>query len=220
MKKVLLLALTGMLAFQGLYAQAQPPFWQDVQTIKHYDEMYTPPANPILFIGSSSIRKWNDLEWTFSPLVVINRGIGGAVINDVTYYLNDIVFPYHPRQLVIYVGENDIVDKNVTADTILARTKLLISAIRARLPETPITYISIKPSPSRDEFMQKATDANALLKTYLAQEKNITFVDVFSLMIDAAGHSRPELFVEDMLHMNRKGYMIWWNAVRPTLIKN
>src|SRR6187402_1967640 len=125
----------GLCCTDLAHAQARPPFWDDVQTIKYYDKMYEPPANPIVFVGSSSIRKWNDAERTFAAYSVMNRGIGGAVTNDITYYLDDIVFPYHPRQIVIYVGENDLPQETATADTVLARTKVLIGRIRARLPE-------------------------------------------------------------------------------------
>jgi lysophospholipase L1-like esterase len=38
-------------------------------------------------------------------------------------------------------------------------------------------------------------------------------------MLSKDGKSRPELFVKDMLHMNKQGYAIWENAVRPYLIK-
>ena len=201
----------------GSRAQEKPAFWDDVQAIKRYDAMYQPPANPILFVGSSSIRKWNDLERTFASYVVMNRGIGGAVTNDITGYLEDIVFAYHPRQIVIYVGENDLTQKETTADSVLERTKRLLTAIRARMPEVPILYISMKPSPSRDQFREKCKQANALIRDYLKGQQRMEYIDVFSKMLDKDGNSRPELFVQDMLHMNAKGYAIWRAAVEPRL---
>lgn len=218
MKKLLLLVFL-IIAGETLSAQNKPVYWEDVQTIKKYDQMYEPPYQPILFIGSSSIRKWNDLERTFANYVVLNRGIGGAVVNDITYYLNDIVFPYHPRQIVIYVGENDLPDEQSTADSVLNRTKRLIEGIRAKLPEISILYISIKPSPSREKYQPKAIEANRLIREYLKEDKKITFIDVFSLMLTPEGKLRPELFVGDMLHMNGQGYKIWRAAVEPYLLK-
>lgn len=218
MKKLLLLVFL-IIAGETLSAQNKPVYWEDVQTIKKYDQMYEPPYQPILFIGSSSIRKWNDLERTFANYVVLNRGIGGAVVNDITYYLNDIVFPYHPRQIVIYVGENDLPDEQSTADSVLNRTKRLIEGIRAKLPEISILYISIKPSPSREKYQPKAIEANRLIREYLKEDKKITFIDVFSLMLTPEGKLRPELFVGDMLHMNGQGYKIWRAAAEPYLLK-
>lgn len=216
MKKHFLLYLLVILCANTLSAQTQPNFYSDVQTIRNYDRMFQQPPNPILFLGSSSIRKWEHLQQAFGVYNVMNRGIGGAVINDITFYLKDIVFPYKPRQIVLYVGENDVVSKNETADTILNRTIRLYQGIRSKLPTVPIVYIALKPSPSRDQFMAKTVEANRLIREFLSHEKNTVFVDVFSPML-RNGKSRPELFVEDMLHMNQQGYDIWEKAVKPYL---
>lgn len=218
MKKTYLILLI-IIQQTVLSAQEKPRFWDDVQAIKKYDQMYVPPANPILFTGSSSIRKWNDLERTFADYVVMNRGIGGAVTNDITYYVNDIVFPYHPRQIVLYVGENDAPDEQTTADSILNRTKHLMAVLRSQLPDVPVIYLAMKPSPSRKKYQQKVKAANDLIREYLKTEKNTTFIDIYSLMLTPEGKLRPELFVEDMLHMNSEGYKIWRAAIEPYLLK-
>jgi len=220
MKKVVVLIfiLTAYFVHQ-LSAQSNPAFWDDVQVIKKYDNIYTPPEHPILFIGSSTIRKWDDLERTFAKYVVMNRGIGGAVVNDISNYVDDIVFSYHPRQIVIYVGENDIVNEQTTADSILVRTERLIRLIRSKLPDIPIVYISIKPSPVREKYIDKAMAANELIRNYIRSQKNIVFEDIFHRMLNTEGKPRPELFTNDMLHMNLEGYKIWRKALKPLLIK-
>lgn len=217
-KSFLVLFLISFLTITA-FAQNKPNFWEDVQTIKKYDQMYKPPVHPVLFVGSSSIRKWDDCTQVFAKYNALNRGIGGAVINDITYYLNDIVFPYQPKQIVLYVGENDLVNDAVTPDTVLNRTIRLYQGIRAKLPGVPVVYISIKPSPSRDKFKEKAVASNALIKKFLSGEANVKFVDVYPLMLTKEGKLRPELFVGDMLHMNAAGYAIWRKAVEPYLLK-
>lgn len=181
--------------------------------------MYSPPVSPILFVGSSSIRMWPDLENTFADYVVLNRGVGGAIINDVIFYADDIIFPYNPRQIIIYVGENDLPDENNTADSVFHRFKNLYKIIRNRLPNVPIAYIAIKPSPSREKYVGKAKEVNGLISRFLKDEPNAEFIDIFTPMITKGGNNRPELFVEDMLHMNKEGYKIWRKAVEPYLLK-
>ena len=220
MKKIIFTLILSPFLFIAAFAQNKPAFWDDVQTIKKYDQMYKPPVQPILFVGSSSIRKWDNLTKVFAKYNVLNRGIGGAVTNDITFYLNDIVFPYHPRQIVLYVGENDLPNEKTTPDSVLNRTIKLYQSIRSTLPNTPILYISIKPSPSRAAFKEKAIASNALIKAFLAKEANTKFIDVYSLMLTKTGDLRPELFVEDMLHMNAAGYAIWKKAVEPHLLKS
>jgi lysophospholipase L1-like esterase len=216
MKKLLsFLVLILIVCISAVNAQR---YQDDINTIQKWDKMYAPPANPILFTGSSSIRKWDDLERTFATYVVMNRGVGGAVTNDIIYYADEIIFPYHPRQIVLYVGENDLTEKGVTADTIFNRFKNLYATIRSKLPNTPIVYISIKPSPSRVQFLRIARQANILIRSYIAKQSHIIFVDVFQPMLDKNGQPRKELFVADMLHMNAQGYAIWRKAVSPHLL--
>ncbi len=210
---LLLLSICG-----NVFAQNKPNFWDDVQTIKAYDKIYQQPAHPIVFVGSSSIRKWEHLQVAFGGYNVMNRGIGGAYINDITRYLDDIVLAYHPRQIVLYVGENDVTAADETADTILNRTVVLFKAIRAKMPDVPVVYIGFKPSPSRDKFQQKVVESNKLIRKFIVAQSKATFVDVFPLMLQN-GKSMPELFVADMLHMTAKGYAIWEKAVRPHLLK-
>jgi lysophospholipase L1-like esterase len=219
MRRCLLLISLFWLFTNPLLAQNKHAFWDDVQTIKAYDKQYKTPAHPILFVGSSSIRKWDDLQVAFGAYNVINRGVGGTYVEDIIYYADDLIFTYQPRQIVLYVGENDITKADETADTILNRTIRLYRLIRSKLPDVPIVYISMKPSPSRDKFQQKVIATNKLIKAFLATQKNSVFVDIFPLML-IDGHSRPELFVGDMLHMNSEGYAIWEKAVKPYLLKN
>ena len=191
----------------------------DVQTIKQYDKIYAPPENPILFVGSSSFRLWSDVERLFADYVVLNRGVGGAVINEITYYINDLIVPYHPRQIFLYVGENDLPDEKTTSDSILNRTKRLLTLIRQRLPEVPIVYISMKPSPSRERYKNMMVLGNRLIRNYIATQKGMHFIDVYSLMITPEGQPRPDLFREDRLHMNALGYSIWTKEIKPYLLK-
>jgi len=201
------------------FAQDKPAFWDDVQAIKQYDRVYAPPKDPILFIGSSSIRLWVDFTKTFKDYTVLNRGIGGAVTTDVDRYLEDIVFPYHPKQLVIYAGENDLI-KAATGDAVFEDFKKLYSDIRAKLPVVPIVYIAIKASPSRAQYLSKGIRANILVKDFLKGDKNTVFLDIYQPMFDKDGKMQPKLFKEDMLHMNAAGYAIWNKLLKPHLLKD
>ncbi|KAA2243505.1 GDSL family lipase [Chitinophaga agrisoli] len=217
--KLILFLLFSIAAGLNANAQEKPRFWDDVQTIKKYDHIYQPPVGPVLFIGSSSIRKWDDLEHDFASFNVLNRGVGGTVINDIIRYLPELVFDYKPKQIVIYVGENDLPDETVTSDTILQRTILLYRKIREHLPNVPIAYISLKPSPVREQYIAIAGAANKKLKQFFDGEQNCRFIDIFHPMLNKEGRPRPELFVKDMLHMNKEGYAIWEKAVRPVLVR-
>ena len=133
----------------AIISNAQP-FANDIAAFKKQDAVAMPPKNAILFVGSSSFTKWKDVQEYFPKHVILNRGFGGSTLPDVIRYEKDIIFPYQPRQIVIYCGENDVASSDtVTAAMVLQRFKQLFTDIRQQYPKTPVAFISLKPCPSR-----------------------------------------------------------------------
>jgi lysophospholipase L1-like esterase len=198
---------------------ATPPFWNDIQNFKKQDSVSFPPKNAILLIGSSSFTKWTDVQDYFPGYTIINRGFGGSTLLDEIRYVNDIVFPYQPKQIIIYCGENDLASSDtVTAAMVLDRFKQLFQMIRDKT-EAPIAYISMKPSPSRRHLFPKMREGNQLIKDFLITQKSTAFIDVHPKMLDITGEPIPEIFLDDSLHMNAKGYAIWKKEMEPYLQK-
>jgi lysophospholipase L1-like esterase len=198
---------------------ADQPFWNDIQNFKKQDSVSFPPKNAILLIGSSSFTKWTDVQDYFPGYTIINRGFGGSTLLDEIRYVNDIVFPYQPKQIIIYCGENDLASSDtVTASMVLDRFKQLFQMMRDK-SEAPIAYISMKPSPSRRHLFPKMREGNQLIKDFLATQKNTAFIDVHQKMLDLTGEPLPEIFLDDSLHMNAKGYAIWKKEMEPYMQK-
>ncbi|HET6766171.1 MAG TPA: GDSL-type esterase/lipase family protein [Chitinophagaceae bacterium] len=198
---------------------ADPPFWNDIQNFKRQDSISSPQKGVILLIGSSSFTMWEDVQNDFPGYTIVNRGFGGSTLLDQIRYADDIIFPYQPKQIVIYCGENDLASSDsVTATMVVGRFKQLYAMIREKT-EAPVAYVSMKPSPSRRHLFQKMREANGLIKNFLASQKNAVFIDIHQKMLNAAGEPIPEIFLEDSLHMNAKGYAIWQETMKPYLIK-
>ncbi len=201
-------------------AHAQLPFYDEIQNFKTQDSISPPPKNAILFVGSSSFRKWVDVKDYFPGYKIINRGFGGSALPDVIRYANDIIFPYQSKQIVIYCGENDLASSDtITAQIVFNRFKELFYLIRKRLPQVNIVYVSIKPSPSREKLMPETVEANFLIKKFLASKKQSSFADIYYKMLGPDGKPIKEIFTEDNLHMNAKGYAIWQKVIRTFLLK-
>jgi lysophospholipase L1-like esterase len=218
MKKAYCFLVALLLSCMALQAQ-QPAFYEEIQAYKKQDSAQMPPRNAILFIGSSSFNFWKDMQQYFPDHAVINRGFGGSSLPDVIRYADDIIYPYQPKQVVIYCGENDIATLNSTPQDVLTRLKTLVGMIRNKFKDIPIVYVSIKPSPSRAHLMPVMVSANRMIKEYLKKQKKAVYVDVYSKMLLPDGKPNPEIFVNDNLHMNAKGYAIWKQAIEPTLLK-
>lgn len=201
-------------------AEAQtPPFYEEIQNFKRLDSSGFPPKKAILFVGSSSFTKWVDVKDYFPNHTIINRGFGGSSLPDVIRYARDIIIPYQPKQILIYCGENDLAsDDNPSAQTVFNRFKQLFVLIRKNLPQVHVAYVSMKPSPSRQKLWPKMTKGNTLIKNYLKTKPRTAFIDVYHKMFNKDGKVMTDIFVEDNLHMNAKGYAIWQKVIEPYLL--
>ena len=214
-KKILFICL---LLNAALVTIAQP-FAADIAAFKKKDSISFPPKNAILFVGSSSFTKWTDVQDYFPNYTIINRGFGGSSIPDVIRYAGDIIFPYEPKQIVIYCGENDFAGNDRLYPAQVAKRFFdLFELIRSRYRKVPIAYISMKPSPSRKNLMPKFNVANVMIKSFLNKKRKTAFIDVFHAMLDKDGMPIADIFLEDNLHMNAKGYAIWQKIIEPYLI--
>lgn len=213
---VLFIFCSGLLQAQP----ARPPFWGDIQTFKKQDSIRFPAPNQILFVGSSSFTKWKNLQEYFPAFPLINRGFGGSSLPDLLYYSNDAILRYHPRQIVIYCGENDFAASDtVTVDLVVKRFKTLFDLIRASEKNVFISYVSMKPSPSRKHLLTKIISANNEIEFYLKSKKRTSFINIYDKMLNADRTLRDDLYLEDRLHMNPKGYTIWQKEIGPHLLK-
>jgi lysophospholipase L1-like esterase len=215
-----LLLLLFVLCCRIAAQEQKSAYWDDIQKFKKQDSTSFPGTGKILFVGSSSFTKWTDVQTYFPSYPIINRGFGGSSLADQLRYINEIVFPYKPKQIIVYCGENDLASSDtVTAKMVFNRFIQWFNLVRKKLPNVSIVYISMKPSPSRQLLLGKMREGNTLIRNFLKTKKRTGFIDVYKEMIDDEGKPVPELFVEDNLHMNKKGYAIWQKAMLPYLMK-
>jgi lysophospholipase L1-like esterase len=170
----------------------------------------------IVFTGSSSIVFWKSLADDFPNKKVLNHGFGGSQTFEVLHFADRIITPYKPKQVVVYSGDNDLA-AGKSPEAVLRDFRTLFNTIRLSNPKTFITFISIKPSPSRRHLMPAMVKTNKLVHDFLAEQKKTSFIDVYTPMLLPNGNPRPELFKSDSLHMVPAGYKLWAEIVRPYL---
>ena len=216
MKLKLALLLIAFTFGTKVFAQTGFPFDNEIRAFKHQDSLSFPKPDGILFIGSSSIRKWTDLEKRFPDKPIIRRGVGGCELSQlVKYYTPYILFPYHPHKIFIYAGENDIA-AGETADSVFTNFKTLWAMIRQKLPDARIYFMSVKAAPVRAKFRPEVDKANILIKKYLTGKPNSLFIDM-NTSIFKKGTIKPDsvLFESDYLHLNSTGYDCWQKVLEP-----
>ncbi len=171
----------------------------------------------IVFTGSSSIRLWKTLAADFPNLRVINRGFGGSTSTETLQHYDLLIKPHRPRQVVIYVGSNDI-SRGATPADVLKTLASLFDRIHADFPNAKISYISNAPNPKRWSMVEQFKTINATVHSWTQQRPYLDFIDVFPKMLGPDNLPLPDIFVSDNLHMNPKGYAIWKEIVFPHLL--
>ena len=78
-----------------------------IDLFRLWDKKNSAPKYPVVFVGSSSIRKWSTAEY-FPDIPIVNRGFGGSHISDVNHFINETVLKHNPRVIIFYAGDNDI----------------------------------------------------------------------------------------------------------------
>lgn len=190
-----------------------PARWQAAfERFAASDRASPPLADGVVFVGSSSIDLWNDLQARFPRQHVVQRGLGGATIADCTRNLDRLILPYRPRTVVFYAGDNDLA-AGVTPERVVADFEALVGQVRRELPATRFVFVSIKPSPLRAGLMPLIRKTNGLIATYARTDERLDFVDIFDAMLDRDARPRRELFRADGLHMTPAGYAIWHDAL-------
>jgi lysophospholipase L1-like esterase len=209
-------AVLAALALSAVPAADKPDPWESAIAAFEKQEKDKPlPPEPIIFVGSSSIRLW-DLGKSFPGLPVVNRGFGGSHLADSVRFAPRILLKQKPRTIVVYAGDNDLA-AGKSPEKVFGDFQELVRVVKAELPRTKILYLAIKPSPKRWALEEKVRKVNALIAEACKKDRHLVFVDVFTPMLGPDGKPKAELFRDDNLHMNAKGYELWTSLVKPLL---
>jgi lysophospholipase L1-like esterase len=212
----LALAGTRRLDARGQAAPAAADKWAaEIAAFAAADDTSPFPSGGVVFVGSSSIRLW-DLAAAFPGRPVLNRGFGGTQILDSVRHVDRLVIRHKPAIVIFYAGDNDLAAGR-TPQQVHADFATLVGRVHAALPATRIAFIGIKPSIARWALIAQVREANRLVRDFCDRDDRLGYVDVDAAMLGWDGKPRPELFLQDGLHMTAKGYEIWNMLVRPFL---
>jgi hypothetical protein len=193
--------------------------WEpEIQKLEARDKTEKDPDNAILFIGSSSIRLWKNIQQDMAPYPVIQRGYGGAKFTDLLVYAKRIVYPHQFRAVAVFVA-NDITGAkdDKTPREVLGMFKSLEKIIRKKNKNQPIYFIAITPNKSRWKVWPQQREANALIQAYCKTKKNLQFIETEAKYLGTDGLPIDEYFIGDKLHQTQKGYDVWASVIKNKL---
>ena len=208
------LSLLFVLLLWGKTQAQDLPFEKEVREISARLDSLGWSQGSTVFTGSSTIRMWKDVQSAFPDTPILNTGFGGSKASDLEKQLFPVVIRLEPSRVFIYEGDNDLWSDVPTAD-IMTSMDNIVSRLQLVNPTIEIFLIGAKPSPSRWDKKENYLIFNEMLKQYCEAKEGVNFVDTWKPLTDQDGNPRPELYIDDQLHLNEDGYKIWAEIFKP-----
>ena len=193
--------------------------WGDeIKKLEALDAQEPDPQDAVLFVGSSSIRRWDDIEIDMAPYHPIRRGYGGAKYSDVAVFAARLLQPHQYRALVLFVG-NDVTGKpdDPEPGQVERWVRSIISVSHEHQPQSPVFLIEVTPTEKRFAAWPRIRAVNASLREVALSTPDTYFIATAGQFLDPKGHPRDEFFVDDRLHLNGAGYDLWSELIRRRL---
>jgi len=211
-----ILSLVSWSPAQPVEADGFEKWEKEIAAFEQADRTSPPPKGGLLFIGSSTIRRWETLAKDFPQHRVLNRGFGGSQIADSTHFAERIVFPYAPRMILLRAGGNDI-HAGKSPELVFSDFRAFVMKVREKLPDAEIAYIALSPSIARWDEKEKGEALNRMVREYTREISGLKYIAADSISLGPDGKPRPELFVADKLHFSPEGYKLLADSVRSHL---
>jgi lysophospholipase L1-like esterase len=180
-------------------------FEQEVTSLENRRMAFS--QSPIIFYGSSSIRRWKTLSQDFVGYPVVNCGFGGSRLTDCVRYVSRLVLRLKPAAVVLYAGDNDLA-QGARPDQAFASFRDLYAALRRYSEKMPIAYISVKPCPARIRYIDNIIRFNQMVQAFLKTQPATQYIDIYSAMLGPDHKPNPALFVQDQIHLSDLGYQM------------
>jgi len=218
-KSVVLLWFAALALPVNAQPGTDPSIWDGaMERFAEQDRVNPPQMGGIVLTGSSSIARWNDqAAKALAPLSVIARGFGGSVMSDLLHHLDTVALKYKPRAILIYEGDNDTA-YGIPEKEIVGNLRKIVGKVHAELPETRIYVMAVKPSTLRVGVWENAKRVNAGYMEVAKKDPLVYFVDSATPFLETDGHVMTDIFVEDGLHLNPMGNLIWGSIIRAALM--
>jgi lysophospholipase L1-like esterase len=187
------------------YAPPVGPFEQEVTSLENRRIEFS--QRPIIFYGSSSIRRWKTLSEDFVGYPVVNCGFGGSRLSDCVRYVSRLVLRLKPAAVVVYAGDNDLA-QGARPDQAFASFRDLYGALRGYSEQMPIAYISVKPCPARIRYIDNIIRFNQMVQAFLQNQPATKYIDIYTSMLGPDHKPNPVLFVPDKIHLSDLGYEV------------
>jgi lysophospholipase L1-like esterase len=192
--------------------------WQNRQKLLNQRASEAGSKAELIFLGDSITEGWEGAGkevWAqyYARRNAVNLGIGGDRTQHVLWRLDHgNIDGLKPKAAVVMIGTNNSNGEDNTPGQIVDGVRAIVQKLRQKLPETKVLLVAIFPrnenfSPQRGKILQ----VNQVLRK-LADNQDVYWVDFGHRFVNEDGLIPTEL-MPDYLHLTRRGYEIWAEAM-------
>jgi len=201
-----------------------PLVWEkQIRAFEERERRQPAPKRAVVFAGSSTIRFWRALADDMAPLPSVQRGFGGAKVNDIIHYMDRLITAHDPALVVLYIGSNDLLDfggnRPKSVDEMEALYEALLDRLHDRLPDAKVAVLAIFPSPLNAGRSEQIEAVNERVRRAAEAKPWLTLIDGNAALKTPTGEPDRSLFLFDRVHLNKAGYAKWAQILRPQLLE-
>ncbi len=179
------------------------------------DQIDPPEQGSVLFIGSSSIRRWESVTRDFADYHVVQRAWGGSWLAEMDAAIPHIVEPYQPSAIVMWAGTNDL-SGGRSGEQVHEDFRTFLMLLRRQMPDVPFFYLGVTRTQANAGTTDARLTANSLIQATADTDPNTYYIDLPALFENLSPEDLDALYV-DPIHLNRAGYAEWLGVIRPAV---
>jgi hypothetical protein len=166
------------------------------------------PENPIVIIGGQRVKLWRSLQDILAPRSVLMRGLGDAIIEDLTFNYPQLVGYYQPDTIVLLPGSSEfnLRDNKSAQQLVNAMRELVVLDANHGVTQHFYIYTPLK-TPLRPQDHETIEETTRLLGDWAATDERVSILNANVLLSDASGKPMARYFRADGTNLNEHGYL-------------
>jgi len=185
-----------------------PDVWaKELSAYARSDKLGELPAGPVVVVGGRRVKLWQQLDDVLDEPVLM-RGLGDAIVEDITYNYNALIGFYQPSAVVVLPGNSEFhIRDNKSAEELLAAIEKLESVDAAR--ESAGRFLVFTPikTPLYSRDYEEIDRAYRLLSAWAKSKSRVQVIDSNPMLTDDEGRPRARYFLSDGVNLNELGYL-------------
>lgn len=186
-----------------------PDAWaRDMDGYAAQDTRTLLPARPIVVVGGRGVKLWQNLEELLAPRPVLMRGLGDAIVEDITANYTRLIGYYQPDTIVLLPANSEFyLRDNKSAEELVAAIRALVKLdgsyhiTRRFYVFTPVKTIL------RPQDHATIDEAARRLKDWANRETRVAILDANPLLSGPDGKPAAYYYRSDGVNLNEHGYL-------------